>query len=293
MKILYITNHINIAKCSGGFISDYLNDLTFYGFYELCNDGIIDEIVDSTKIISLYKEYKDKIPEYHLWGGMTSFWLIDKDTINRNDIIDKIQSKYFDLIIYGAFRRCNDYYDIVSKCYDNNKIILLDGNDDSIIHSLSEKHPYFKRELYEESKNVHSISFSYPTCKLSNVNKNKTQDYGSVIPGEKSTYIFKNELDYYNDYNKSYYGVTMKKSGWDCMRHYEILGNYCMPYFIDIENCPNTILTTLPKNLIKESNKLINNFDVTKYYDIMDEAFNFFKENCLTKSIAKNILEKI
>ena len=30
MKILYVTDHRQIAIASGGFISDYLNDLTFF-----------------------------------------------------------------------------------------------------------------------------------------------------------------------------------------------------------------------------------------------------------------------
>jgi hypothetical protein len=29
-----------------------------------------------------------------------------------------------------------------------------------------------------------------------------------------------------------------KKGGWDCLRHYEIIGNGCMPYFENIEKCP-------------------------------------------------------
>jgi len=294
MKILYVTNYNSIAHASGGFISDYLNDLTFYGFYELYKEGIITEIVDSTPIIHLYKENESKIPKQHLWGGMTSFWLIDKDDINRRDIINKIHGKYYDLIIYGACRRCMDYYDIVSKIYDASKIILLDGNDDNNIYSISSKHPYFKRELYEPVINVHPISFSYPTSKLSAMNTNKTQEFGTVIPNEKSTYIFKNEADYYADYNKSYFGVTTKKAGWDCMRHYEILGNYCMPYFPDLNDCPNTILTTLPKSLIKKSNELCNKtIDNDEYYDILNQAFGSFKENCLTKSVAKYILEKV
>ena len=35
MKILYVTDHRQIAIASGGFISDYLNDLTFFGLKEL------------------------------------------------------------------------------------------------------------------------------------------------------------------------------------------------------------------------------------------------------------------
>ena len=51
MKILYVTDHRQIARASGGFISDYLNDLTFFGLKELYGD----DVIDSTPIISLYK----------------------------------------------------------------------------------------------------------------------------------------------------------------------------------------------------------------------------------------------
>jgi hypothetical protein len=294
MKVLYITNHNSIAACSGGYISDYLNDLTYYGFYELFKDGVIDEIVDSTPIISLYKENQSKIPKQCLWGGMTAFWLIDGDNPNRINIQSKIENKYYDLIVYGASRRCLDYFELVKKVYDPKKIVLLDGNDDCYVHSLSDIHPYFKRECYSYHSNVFPISFSYPTCKISTPNKEKIQSYGTVIPGEKSTYIFSNETDYFKDYNNSYYGVTMKKAGWDCMRHYEIMGNYCMPYFLDIDKCPEHTLTTLPKDAIKRGNELINkDFDITKYYDIMDECFLHFKQHCTTKEMARYILNKI
>ena len=294
MKILYVTNYQSIAQCSGGFISDYLNDLTFHGFYELHRKGMIEEIVDSTPIVSLYKEYESKIPKQNLWGGMTAFWLINKDEANRQNIIQKISDKYFDLIVYGSVRRCTDYYDLVKSVYDPKKVILLDGNDDCNIHSISTHgHFYFKRELYDVYDNVLQISFSYPAEKIASVNKTKSQDYGTVIPGDKSTYVFKTEKDYYADYNKSYYGVTTKKAGWDCMRHYEILGNYCMPYFVDIDSCPAHTLVSLPKHLIKKSNTLIEKeFDITQYYDILDASFDWLKTHCTTESVAKYILEK-
>ena len=187
MKILYVTDHRQIAIASGGFISDYLNDLTFFGLKELFGD----DVVDSTPIISLYKEYKDQIHPMYLWGGMTSFWLLDKSNIK-----EKIQYKYYDLIIYGAIKRCRDYYDLVSKVYPDNKVILLDGNDDSEVDQLYQKHLYFKRELRQDHKNLLPITFSYPTHYLAKPNKNKTQQYGTVIPGRKETYVFDNEKDY-------------------------------------------------------------------------------------------------
>jgi|TARA_R100000081_G_C4802877_1_gene165390 hypothetical protein len=289
MKILYVTDHRQIAIASGGFISDYLNDLTFFGLKELFGD----DVVDSTPIISLYKEYKEQIHPMYLWGGMTSFWLLEKNTADRSNIKEKIQDKYYDLIIYGAIKRCRDYYDLVSKVYPDNKVILLDGNDDSEVDQLYQKHLYFKRELRQDHKNLLPITFSYPTHYLAKPNKNKTQQYGTVIPGRKETYVFNNEKDYFEDYQKSYYGVTSKKAGWDCMRHYEIMGNYCLPYFPDMKDCPKNTLFNFPKELIIEGTELASNFDIDEYYRILDSIYDYTKNNLTTKAIAQYIIDKV
>lgn len=294
MKILYITSYEKSVKCRG-YVNDYLNDLTFYGFYELWKDGIIEEIVDSTPIISLYKEYEPKIPKERLWGGMTALWLIYKDDINRNNIEGKIRDKYFDLIIYGNCRRCLDYYDLVTVMYTPDKVFFFDGNDDIDILPHNENHLYFKRELIQENIyfNTLPISFSMPTSKFVKVlNRNKTQDYGTVIPSDKSTYIFNNEESYYNDYQTSYYGVTSKKAGWDCMRHYEILGNGCIPYFIDLDKCPKNSLLLFPKELVKEGMLLTtkSEFDTVTYNSVLDEIFEYTKNNLSTMNMAKYVL---
>jgi hypothetical protein len=287
MKILYITNYNNTAQKSGGYINDYLNDLLFYGLYELENI----EIIDSIPIIHLYKENQNKISTQYLWGkGFTSTFLIDKDNIDRSNIEEKIKDKYFDIIIYGSVNRCLDYYDFISKIYSNNRIILIDGDDSADIHPLANKHPYFKRELIS-NKHI-PIYFAVPEAKITQTTLNKTQEYGKIIPGQGG-YIFNNEQDYYNDYNKSYFGVTMKKAGWDCMRHYEILANNCMPYFIDLESCPKYTLTNLPKELLLEARELANNFDEQNYFIILNELFNYTKNNLTTKKLAQYILNHV
>jgi len=289
MKILYVTNHMDIARASGGFINDYQNDLLFYGLRELYGD----DVVDSTQILSLYKEYEGKIHPQHLWGGMTSFWLIGDNNIDRSNIEEKIKDKYYDLIIYGAIKRCKNYYDLVSKVYPADKIILIDGNDEAELDPLYTKHLYFKRELQNNHPNLLPITFAFPTDKLSQPNKNKTQEYATCIPEQPETYIFKEEKPYYEDYQKSYYGVTMKKAGWDCMRHYEILGNYCMPYFIGLEDCPKDTLANFPKELLLEARELAFSFDNQKYFNILDEVFEHTKNNLTTKSLAKYIINKL
>ena len=152
---------------------------------------------------------------------------------------------------------------------------------------------YFKRELTEEHPNSVPITFAIPTPKLAKPNKNKIQEYATCIPGQPETYIFKEEQPYYEDYQKSYYGVTMKKAGWDCMRHYEILGNYCMPYFIDLEDCPIDTLSSFPKELLLEAKELANNFDEQKYYIILDKVFEHTKQHLTTKSLAKYVIERV
>jgi hypothetical protein len=286
MKILYITNHINIAKASGGFVNDYLNDLLFYGLTEL--EEV--EVIDSTPIIHLYKENQSKINSQFLWGkGFTSTFLIDKDNIDRSNIEEKIKDKYFDLIVYGSINRCLDYYELVSKIYSNNKIILIDGADDTSIHYLADKHPYFKREL--TTNEFIPIHFAVPECKITINKLSKIQEYGSIIPGQGG-YKFDIEQEYYDDYNKSYFGVTMKKAGWDCMRHYEILANNCIPYFIDLHECPKNTLTNLPKELLLEARELANNFDEQKYFNILNGLFECTKTHLTTKKLAQYVLEK-
>jgi len=289
MKILYVTNHIDIARASGGFINDYQNDLVFYGLRELFGD----DVVDSTQIISLYKDYENKIHPQHLWGGMTTFWLIGENNIDRTNIEEKIKDRYYDFIIYGAIKRCKQYYDLVSKVYPADKVILIDGNDEPEVDPLYTKHLYFKRELQQKHSNLVPITFGMPTSKLTLPSRNKIQDYATCIPGQPETYTFKDEKSYYEDYQRSYYGVTMKKAGWDAMRHYEILGNYCLPYFVDLEDCPQDTLANLPKDLLLEGKKLAENFEESKYYTILDEVFEYTKKNLTTENIANYIISKL
>ncbi len=288
MEILFITNYNSIAKASGGYISDYQNDLLFHGLYELYGVNVID----STPIVSLYKEYESRIDKRSLWGGFTSFYLINKDLVDRTDIEQKIQNKYYDYVIYGAWRRCKDYYPLVTKHYSPTEIALIDGNDDILIDNPG--NVYFKRELILNTLNIHPISFAIPEIKITkNINLNKIQDYATVIPGQPETYVFTNENSYYKDYQNSYFGVNMKKAGWDTMRIYETLGNGCLPYFTDIKNMPETAFPNIPRKYLTQSYELAHNFDETKYYALLNEVFKYTKNNLTTKHLAQRVINKL
>lgn len=73
-----------------------------------------------------------------------------------------------------------------------------------------------------------------------------------MVPYRTKSYVFgpADEAEYKRDYRKALFGVTRKKEGWDCMRHYEILASGSVPMFLDIANAPAHVMTHLPKALL-------------------------------------------
>jgi hypothetical protein len=100
---------------------------------------------------------------------------------------------------------------------------------------------------------VYPICFSIPESKIVDSVPEKTKLFGHIIPGDLSTYIFTDEESYAKDYQTSVFGKTQKKGGWDCIRHYEILANGCIPWFQNLDDCPEQTLFRFPKTLVKEA----------------------------------------
>lgn len=130
----------------------------------------------------------------------------------------------------------------------------------------------------------------------------KDKDFAFIIPGDVRTYIYSNERDYYEDYQRSYFAITQKKGGWDCLRHYEILANGCIPYFIDLERCPENTLYFLPKKLILEAMNLpgvscghIDHavFDKDRYYEILRELLDCTRTYLTTRRMARYLLDTV
>ena len=153
--------------------------------------------------------------------------------------------------------------------------------------------------------NFFPITFSIPESKIISIesfkNINKKKLLSNLIPGRTETYIYNTEDAYYNEYRESIFAVTTKKGGWDCMRHYEIIANGCIPYFPNIENCPENTMVLFPKKIIIESNKLfekitnnkiITDDDINNSKRIIIELLQFMKENLTCRKIAEYILKK-
>ena len=147
------------------------------------------------------------------------------------------------------------------------------------------------------------ITFSIPYEKIVKGIPVKTKIISNLIPGKLETYIYNTEEEYYNEYKTSYFATTCKKAGWDCMRHYEILANGCIPYFIDIEKCPENTMALLPKQLLLNGNKLYHQFiqkkideltyqEIHEYNILLTKLLDHLKNHLTTHKIAKYILNK-
>ena len=152
------------------------------------------------------------------------------------------------------------------------------------------------------SAKVYPLQFGIPECKMISGIPEKTRDFASLIPGDLSTYIYSDESSYYQGYQCSYFAYTWKKGGWDCMRHYEILANGCIPYFVDLEKSDPHTMLFLPKELILEAMHLPgvhkgsidhNVFDKAKYYEILEKLLAYTRQHLTTKCLAAYILETI
>lgn len=137
---------------------------------------------------------------------------------------------------------------------------------------------------------VYPIGFSIPESKLVSEIPLKTKRLSSLIPGDLSTYIYQNETDYYDEYKKSVFATTTKKAGWDCMRHYEILSQGCIPYFPDLNKCPPNTMTFFPKELVLKANTCYESGSDPG--TLASELLEYTRQHLTTKKMAQYILDR-
>ena len=148
---------------------------------------------------------------------------------------------------------------------------------------------------------IFPISFSMPPEKIVDAVPPKTRMLAYIIPGDLSTYIYKTEEDYYKGYQDSYFGITGKKGGWDCMRHYEILANGCIPLFCNIWDIPKKTMANFPRELITKTNELyfemidksLEEADKQRLNAHIEELLVYTRTHLTTTRAAQNILDSI
>lgn len=96
-------------------------------------------------------------------------------------------------------------------------------------------------------RKMREISFSIPAEKvLGSPPETKTRLFAShvvddevaVRAGAQTSYAFEREEDYYADLQGARFGITVKRAGWDCLRHYEVAANGCVPCFRELDRKP-------------------------------------------------------
>lgn len=147
------------------------------------------------------------------------------------------------------------------------------------------------------------ISFGIPEAKIIPNITDKCKLIATIKPGNLKTYIFDNEYDYYKDYQVSLFGITKKKDGWDCLRHYEIMANGCLPVFENLEECPALTMTTLDMDTLLEINSIYQSLkhktyemltknEIDKCLNLSTKILDYCNINHTTRALAEYILSK-
>lgn len=102
---------------------------------------------------------------------------------------------------------------------------------------------------------IHPMSYAFPAELMVAEVPAKRRVWAEVVPGLPETYRFgpDEEEAYYRQYREARFGLTWKKGGWDCLRHYEILANGAIPVFRGLRDCPDRTLVAFPKKLVLEA----------------------------------------
>ena len=175
-----------------------------------------------------------------------------------------------DLVIYSNFRRQKpiDWRVLVRNKVNAPRVVYLDGNDDAFIDAGMR--PFFKRELMAAEPGVLPTGFCVPdrlvrpldVSQKSQLHQTHVQDTEFT---SETAYKFTEEKDYYDDLARSFFGITMQKGGWDCMRHYEILaaGTVVMFKHYDAKpplcapQCPHFISYSDKADFMAKANRLV------------------------------------
>jgi hypothetical protein len=240
MKILFLTSEGQ----------DYLQDQVLIGLRNILGR----DCVDVPRQAAVYRDCP--IPDERLYGrGFTTAKILPEIPIDRSDIESRIKSKDFDLIIFGSIHRQKRILGLFLErglFKPGRQVIFLDGEDNhKLVWPALLFGPYYKREQkFYNTPFVRPVGFSIPSEKLRknlprkgkliarHVQCDEAYKLEAVRINCKKNYAFDNEKDYYDDIASSLYAVTMKKGGWDCMRHYEIAANRTVMAFYRLAHKP-------------------------------------------------------
>lgn len=238
MRILFVTT-------TG---EDYVQDAMLYGLRQLLGP----DLVDWPRKAVMYADEPRSGRE--LYGrGFTMWKLLPELSLDRPDASElPVRLAEFDRVVFGSVCRQRDVF----RCWFTRsfrcrlpgtpRVAFLDGEDHrKVFPPAVACGTYFKRErMAATAAFTRPISIAIPGEKIvPQVPAGKDRLFATHVQCEEAhrlgwirthcakSYAFDDEAAYRTDLQRSHFGVTMRKAGWDCMRHYEIAANGAVPCF--------------------------------------------------------------
>ena len=310
MRILFITTQ-NPTKQG-----DLLEVSLLHGLRTVLGEDCVD--YPRKKI--MYHDFSDT-PKDTLHGRGFSLLTTPIQDIEDRDIF----KQKFDCVIYGDGHMYGEVPNIegVNELADGN-VWIIDGNDlygnapRMISHNGeiiigTQFTNCFKRELVEtDDDSVHPTGFGIPEERIREVDFSiKDQLYQKTAPSDSlfedaidigggfSHHKFTDEEDYYNDLSRSWFGLTCKKGGWDCLRHYEIIASgslllfrdyYKKPWMCSPQELPCYFYSSKNQLYNLMSELVINNKPTDKYLLMLEKQREWLYSVGTTSSRANIIL---
>ena len=225
---------------------DYLQDQLLYGLRMLLGP----RCVDWPRKDVMYESCPT--PKAELYGrGFTLWKLLPEIEVDREKVAADFaegRAQPGDLLVFGSVRRQPEALEQwLPRGPDARlRLAFVDGNDGKRLERRAlRRGPYFKRErTWRSCFRTRPVSFGIPARKLrreplearsrlfaTHVQCEEAYGHPWIRDNCAREYAFEDEEAYRRDLGESHFAVTMKKAGWDCMRHYEIAANGCIPCF--------------------------------------------------------------
>ena len=258
---------------------DYLADGILHGLKRIPNI----QVTDYPKKHCLYQTSLEENNFSVRGGGFSLYGLLDElsSEIQREHIQQKLERGWFDLVVISnIWRQWGLLIQWENLLSTNCKLAILDGDDDERFYPTSATRIrkfgptrwlrrlinnkdtiYFKREWTNKTNHwpykciIKHLSFSIPAEKIRSTLLKKTRLFPDHIVdqevcdllGGQVHYAFSSETEYRQNLGESRFGITTKRGGWECLRHYEIAANGAIPCFRELNQKP---ITCAPHGLI-------------------------------------------
>lgn len=269
---------------------------------------LLDDIpIDRTDIYrKIEKRYFDKIIFSNIHRQYGYFLQFEKFLNNENVIILDGEDTSTLFPFSGKYWR--QYNRIFPTIHNKYHYYKREIDKDTFRYRFYKLPPKFIVSLLNLHIDVHTISFSIPEEKISTEKLQKTKDFvrhivdsevASNIPNSSVTHVFEEEKEYYLDLQTSKYGITTKRAGWDCIRHYEMAANGTVLLFKNFSEKPKGCAPhglEVGKNIIEYSGygDLISKVDklsADEYESIQHCAFEWIRTKT-TENIALDVISR-